>query len=88
MTVDDISYLHINSASYYWLGGKVKRAEYKDSLFASLSFDPSKGEVTITGTKSEWKKGTPEDVNYFKGKYANLKGAVAPQITDRVIKRS
>ena len=88
LTIDDISYLHINSASYYWLGGRVRLAEYKDPLFATISIDPHKKEITIKGVASTWKKGTPEDVDYFKGNNAKLKGIVVPKISNRTISAS
>lgn len=86
LTIEGISYLHINSASYFWLGGKVRLAEYKDPLFATLSIDPNKGEITINGVISTWKNGTPEDVSYFQNKKAGLKEIVTPRISDRTIK--
>ncbi len=89
LTIDGIAYLHINSASYKWLGGKVRLAEYKDSLFATMTFDPDKGEITVKGVESEWEAGTPDDVNYFEqhnGAYAKYRDVTVPKISNRTIK--
>ena len=84
--VDGINYIHINSASYYWLGGKVRLAPYKDALFTTLSIDPDKGTLEITESKSTWSKGTPADAGYFNnGKNSHRKGLVHPQISAREV---
>lgn len=83
--VDGVHYLHINSASYYWLGGKVSKASYTDPLFAAVTYDPQAGTLTIRGRKSTWANGTPEDVDYFTGNRADWKEFVKPEISDRRI---
>lgn len=85
LTIEGVSYLHINSASYYWVGGKVRYAEYKDPLFCTLTLDPTKGEIIVKGTKTEWKTKTPEELGYFKGDRAKYKNLVVPKISDRII---
>jgi 3',5'-cyclic-AMP phosphodiesterase len=82
-----VNYLHINSASYYWLGGKVRKAEYKDPLFATITIDPDASTITITGRKTTWSNGTPEDVNYFSGKRTDWRQFVKPEISARNFKR-
>ncbi|MGB0991217.1 MAG: metallophosphoesterase family protein [Akkermansiaceae bacterium] len=81
-----VNYLHLNSASYYWLGGKVRLAAYKDPLYATITIDAQASTLTVEGKKSTWEKGTPEDVNYFKGKRADWKQFVHPEISSRNIK--
>lgn len=86
LEVGGIHYLHINSASYYWLGGKVRLAQYKDPLFATLTIDPKMATVSLLGRESEWLDGTPEDVDYFKGKHAGMEDIVVPKISPRLVK--
>ncbi len=87
VVVDGINYVHINSASYYWLGGQVRLAEYKDPLFTTLVVDPAAGTVTIEESTSRWTDGTPEDAGYFEnGKNADIKDVVKPQISSREIR--
>ena len=83
LSIDGVTYLHINSASYYWLGGKVRTAKYKDPLYAEMIIDPKKKEIRIKGISSDWLMGTPDDVGYFKGDNAKLKENVVPKIRDR-----
>jgi hypothetical protein len=83
LNVGGVDYLHINSASYYWLGGKVRLATYGKALFAQLTVDLDKGEVRLQGRDSVWAKGTPEDANYFEGKNEHLRDGVRPQIRSR-----
>lgn len=88
LTIEGLSYLHINSASYKWLGGKVRLVEYKDALFATLAFDPKKGEIRVNGVQSEWKNRSPEDVNYFgrnEGEFARYREVTVPRISNRII---
>ncbi|MFD2159675.1 metallophosphoesterase family protein [Rubritalea tangerina] len=84
LEVKGIHYLHINSASYYWLGGRVRLATYKDPLFTTMTIDPKAATITLKGVKSSWAKGTPEDAGYFKdGKHADKKDIVRPEIRAR-----
>ncbi len=58
---DQIHYVWINSASYYWVGGKYGRmAGYKDPLFCFLSFD-SNGSIQLEGRRSEWVAPSPKE---------------------------
>ena len=84
LNVGGVDYLHLNSASYYWLGGKVRLASYGKALFARLVIDFDKGEIQLTGRDSSWAKGTPDDAKYFEGgKNAQLRDFVRPQIRSR-----
>jgi UDP-2,3-diacylglucosamine pyrophosphatase LpxH len=46
-----IHYVEINSAVYYWLGGKWRWINYKDSLYATVALKP--GLIEIEGKKSQ-----------------------------------
>jgi len=84
LQIDGVNYLHINSASYFWLGGKVRLAPYKDPLFTTMTIDPNTATISLTGVVSTWAKGTPEDAGYFKdGKHADKKDIVHPRISAR-----
>lgn len=84
LEINGINYLHINSASYYWLGGKVRLAQYKDPLFTTMTIDAQKGSVDFSSSISTWAKGTPEDAGYFKnGKRDAIKQHVVPKISAR-----
>lgn len=83
--IDGVNYLHFNSASYFWLGGKVRLAKYKDPLYASMTIDPGKKQIRIDGVESQWLSGTPEDVDYFTGKNAGIQEMVVPRIRNRML---
>ena len=78
--VDGVSYLHINSASYYWVGGKTRMAYYTDPLYTTLSIDPESATITATPVKSTWKGKSPADIGYFERKNAPPRSIVTPQI--------
>ena len=84
--VGGVRFVHFNSASYFWLGGKVRLAKYKDPLFATMVIDPVKEEIRIDGVRSTWLDKTPEDADYFKGDKADLKDIVVPGISNRSLK--
>lgn len=69
--IKEISYLHINSASYKWVGGSYRNKSYsaeihkkfpwieytcpyRDSLFSTLSIDPTNGRIDVVGRSSNW----------------------------------
>lgn len=83
LQVDGVTYLHVNSASYFWLGGKVRLAKYKAPLFAQMTIDPTNKRITVEGVQSEWLSETPEDAEYFTGKNEGLQDIVVPEIRDR-----
>ena len=81
--VDGVTYLHVNSASYFWLGGKVRLAKYKAPLYAKMTIDPTRKRIFIEGVQSDWLSGTPADVQYFTGKNEGMEEIVVPAIRDR-----
>ena len=86
VVVDGVNYVHINSASYYWLGGNVRLASYQAPLFTTLVIDPMACTVAIEEKISRWADRTPEDAGYFEdGKNADIREAVKPQISRREI---
>lgn len=87
LEVDGVHYVHINSASYYWLGGKPRLLTYKEPLFASLEIDPQAGEVRIVGRTTTWNGESPEQVGYYQnGKHDGLQKKVQPRIGSRKIR--
>lgn len=86
VVVGGVNYVHINSASYYWLGGKVRLAKYQDALFTMLEIDPELGTVQVEEKVSQWADKTPADSGYFEGgKNDDLRKLVEPRISDRAI---
>lgn len=84
---EDIRYLHVNSASYFWMGGKVRMAHYKEPLFAVLTIDPENRQITVKGKTSSWVTKSPEEHGYFSANKhkAELREAITPQIRSRMI---
>ena len=89
LEIDGIHYLHINSASYYWLGGKIRTAFYRDPLFTTMSIDKDSGTIAFSASPSSWLNGSPEEVGYFEDRKdrVHLKNHIAPRISARLIKR-
>ena len=90
VTIGGIDYLHINSASYFWLGGKVRTAFYRDPLFTTMTIDKDAGTIAFSACKSAWSNGTPEDAGYFERlpEKLALKQHIVPQISARQITRT
>lgn len=87
LQVNGVSYLHINSASYYWVGGKERMAYYKDPLFTVMTLDPQLATVTIAAKKSSWNGPSPKEIGYFDRPGAPSEMIVTPQIRQRNISR-
>ncbi len=82
-----IPYLHINSASYYWVGGKERTLFYRDPLFASLTIDPDEKTLSVAGRASRWDAKTPEEIGFFKtARGQAVRRMVTPGISDRTIR--
>jgi len=87
--VGGVNYLHINSASYFWLGGKARLAPYKDALFTTLKIDMEAGSISVEACRSRWAKSSPEETGYFEaGKNVHKRGLVKPEISGRLIEWS
>jgi predicted phosphodiesterase len=65
--IEGVKYLQMNSASYYWTGGKLgsegPRAVYSNPLYAVMTLDPA-GEIVIKGQTGEFHKPTPTDTGF------------------------
>jgi len=83
LQVDGVNYLHINSASYYWVGGKTRMAYYEKPLFTTMTIDPKKSLVSIEASSSSWKEDSPTDVGYFDRDNASPQTIVVPAIRER-----
>lgn len=84
--INGVTYLHINSASYFWLGGKARLAKYTDPLYAIMTLDPNSKMIEIQGVESSWLNKNPKDLNYFTGKNADAQNIVVPKIRNRDLK--
>lgn len=81
-----VSYLHVNSASYYWVGGKERTLFYRDPLFALVTIDPEHKRVVVTGKASSWDSKTPEEIGFFRSERGKARRKmIAPKISDRTI---
>ena len=75
----ELSYLHVNSASYKWVGGSYRNKSYpaevhskfrwveytcpyRDSLFTTLTIDPSNGRIDVKGRESRWVGKSPSQL--------------------------
>jgi 3',5'-cyclic AMP phosphodiesterase CpdA len=81
LTPDDgLPQVWVNSASYHWVGEQYGRmADYRDSLFAFVTLDPS-GTIRLTGRTSEFVAPSPRDRGYPDWE------KVQPRISDQVIR--
>ena len=68
LDVDGIRYLHLNSASYFWVGGKHRTAFYREPLFSVVTVDFENHTLSVSGKASEWKNLSPNDMAYFRSK--------------------
>ena len=85
LQVDGVNYLHVNSASYYWVGGKTRMADYQEPLYTTVTIDPQNSLVNVDASVSSWKKESPADIGFFKGDRAPPETIVTPQIRKRKI---
>ena len=86
LQVDGVTYLHINSASYYWVGGKKRMAYYQDPLYTTLTIDLANAVIHIAGKPSDWKPGdSPATINFFERENAAPESIVIPAIRERKI---
>ena len=85
LQVDGVTFLHINSASYKWVGGATKMAYYKDPLFTTMTIDPKKSLVTVESKTSSWKAAPLAESGYFDRDDAPPESIVVPGIRRRKI---
>jgi exonuclease III/predicted phosphodiesterase len=89
LVVDGVTYLHFNSASYYWVGGEKRMAYYQDPLFALVTIDAANSEIRIEGKSTRWKPGdSPRAFNYFERVTAPPETIVVPAIRERTIRNN
>ena len=79
LRVKDVTYMHVNSASYQWVGGSYRHdsypkeihdkypwisytCPYRDSVFATLTFDPQSLTIGVEGRHSEWMGKSPAEL--------------------------
>ena len=78
--VSGVPYLHINSASYYWVGGETRMAYYADPLFTTITIDPATATLSVSPALSEWKGKSPKQIGYFESNQRPPESSVTPQI--------
>lgn len=83
LQVEGVNYLHVNSASYYWVGGKTRMAYYREPLFTTITIDPVKQIVSVEGKASAWKGDSPMAIDYFGSDSAPPETIVVPAIRER-----
>ena len=83
LVVDGVHYLHINSASYYWVGGKTRMAYYTQPLYTTVSIDPDSATVSVEASQSEWRDKSPKELGYFESGNRPDELNVTPQIRQR-----
>ncbi|MEC8554254.1 MAG: endonuclease/exonuclease/phosphatase family protein [Planctomycetota bacterium] len=81
----DVPYLHINSASYYWVGGKTRMAYYTKPLFTTVTIDPEQATMEVAPKAGEWGDKSPKKIGYFDRKDAPPEAIVTPQIRNHHI---
>lgn len=83
--IDDVHYIQINSASYFWIENAAvfsngNMAEYKDALYAFITLDPEARTIEMKGTQSEFLQPAPNTENYPQA------DKLYPGIRNRVLK--
>ena len=87
--VDGVPYLHLNSASYYWVGGEARMADYRDPLYAMVTIDSDNAKVIVEGKDSQWKDKSPQQLGYFKDKRRSVtQKEVTPRIRSQRISQN
>jgi endonuclease/exonuclease/phosphatase family metal-dependent hydrolase len=86
--IEGVPYLHINSASYYWVGGQTRMAYYTEPLYSVVTINPETATVTISGKAAEWKEKSPKELGYFDRDSAPPESIVTPQIRPHHISKS
>lgn len=88
LQIDGIPYLHLNSASYYWVGGKTRMAYYSDPLFTTITINPDTATIDVAASTSTWKGKSPKQIGYFEKENAPPEAIVTPQIRAHHVSRS
>lgn len=105
LQVKNVTYMHVNSASYKWVGGDYQHESYsqqihkeypwisytcpyRDSLFATLTFDPQTLSIRVEGRDSEWVGKTPKQLGVKLDPKLTHGEEVSPVIRDRRLTRN
>lgn len=86
--VEGVPYLHINSASYFWVGGDVRMAYYSQPLFTTVTIDPQTATIRVDSCESGWKEQSPEAIGYFQRENRPSKATVVPRIRRHHLSRT
>jgi predicted phosphodiesterase len=82
---EGVSYLHLNSASYYWVGGETRMAYYSEPLFTTLTINSRCGTIEIAASSGRWSDKSPEQIGYFDNPASPPREMVTPQIRARTL---
>ena len=75
-----VPYLHVNSASYYWVGGATRMAYYAAPLFCTITIDPATATLNVAPASSDWKGKSPKQLGYFDREGSPPESIVTPRI--------
>ena len=83
-----VGFLHINSASYYWVGGKTRMAYYRTPLYTVLTIDPLTSTIHVEEKNGDWKNESPHEIGYFEKTNTPPEHVVTPQIRPHHISKN
>ena len=104
LRVKNVTYMHVNSASYQWVGGSYRHdsypkeihdkypwisytCPYRDSVFATFTFDPQSLTIGVEGRHSEWMGKSPAALGVDLDPNLTNGEEISPQIRSRQILR-
>ena len=87
LQIEGVPYLHVNSASYYWVGGRTRMAYYSKPLFTTVTIDPKSATVSVAACPGSWQEKSPKEIGYFEAANRPPESIVVPEIRSREIDR-
>jgi hypothetical protein len=104
LRIKNVTYMHVNSASYQWVGGTYRHdsypkevhdkypwisytCPYRDSVFATFTFDPQSQTIGVEGRHSEWVGKSPAELGIDLDPNLTNGEEISPQIRNRQLLR-
>ncbi len=104
LRVNNVTYMHVNSASYQWVGGTYRHdsypkevhdkypwisytCPYRDSVFATFTFDPQSLTIGVEGRHSEWMGKSPAELGVDLDPKLTHGEEISPRIRSRQLLR-